>query len=261
MDLREQFEQWSRLNNRAVELFESGYFHHSLELFNEVLNIVGRTKYDSTKWHSQATLEPNIPWYKHPILPEHVRRFSKQVRLHAATSAGTNRRDDDTFIHSRAVYLIDPAGPHHQYHEAVPIDSSASQGLLVHYHVTYILYNIALCYQALSLLSPTLQNSSRNQRHCCDDADYNQKSISLYNLSIATMNKSMIHDDVLVVGLLNNVAALYYGQGQPFEATKCWKIVQQRILHATMSISVFEPSELQGLYLNSLVDSSSAPAA
>lgn len=262
MDLREQLEQWSQMNNRAVQLFEKGHFHHSLRVFNDTLTLLTKLT-RSGEQSSQATLEAKILLREHPILPEHVRRFSKQVRIQATTRAsiGSRRGDDPLFIHSRAVYLLFGDSVPHQHHQAqgaVPIDSFASQVLLMHYHVTYILYNIALCYQALSLLSATPQSSSCDQYTC--DADYSQKAISVYNLSIATLSKSVLHDDVLVVGLYNNAAALYYGQGQPFEATKCWKMVRGRIL-ATMSVSVFEPGELQGLYLNSLVDSSSAPAA
>ena len=215
-------------NNHAIEQFEHGSFHRALDVLKQVL-------------HSMTELMPRSPQQgpqeehkeSQASFPPHnmLRRWSKRGFLQA-------NGKDAVFVHCRAVFLLLP------------------NSLDVHFYniyATLILYNIALCYHALSL-QETTEWRDGGSRH-----GYSNKAFSLYNMAFATMKESIHKDSVLITVLLNNSGHVLHRQGRAFEATKCLRRVHSLMFNLPMNS--LEPDDFHGMYLNSLLVSNTASAA
>jgi tetratricopeptide (TPR) repeat protein len=217
-------EQCIIMNNHAVEQFELGCFHRSLDTLKMVLdslsNLMPRSPRGQCE-HGQALFaSSNVPIHQ-------LRRWSKHCNFQM-------KGKDDVFVHCRAVFLTPPD----------PLN-----GCVYNYYATLILYNIALCYHALSL-----QHGDSAPRQC-----YSDKAFSLYNMAFATMKESMFKDSVLATVLFNNSGHVLYRQGRTFEATKCLRLVQN--LMWNLPVNSLEPADFHGMYLNSLMECNTASAA
>ena len=215
-------QQCMTMNNHAVEQFELGCFHQSLGTLTTVLDSLSNLMPRSRRGQCNPALS------KAPKTTVHqLRRWSRPCNFQT-------KGKDDVFVHCRAIFLTSPDS----------FDAS-----LYDYYATLILYNIALCYHALSI-----HEADSVPSHC-----YSEKAFSLYNMAFATMKESMYKDSALATVLFNNSGHVLYGQGRTFEATKCLRLVQD--LMWSLPVNSLAPDDLHGMYLNSLMICNTASAA
>jgi hypothetical protein len=214
------------MNNQAIEHFEQGSFHRTLDILKQVLHSMTELMPRSP----QAQEEPKETQASFPP-PNMLRRWSKRGFLQESGK-------DAVFVHCRAVFLVLP---------------NSLDAHFYNIYATLILYNIALCYHALSL-QETSGSGDAGPRH-----SFSNKAFSLYNMAFATMKESIYKDNVLITVLLNNSGHVLYLQGRAFEATKCLRRVHTLMFNLPMNS--LEPDDFHGMYLNSLMVSNTASAA
>ncbi|KAI2505229.1 hypothetical protein MHU86_9225 [Fragilaria crotonensis] len=221
-------QQCVTMNNQAIEQFEHASFHRSLDILKQVLHSMTELMPRSQQQQGQHERKESQASFPHPNM---LRRWSRRGFLQASGK-------DAVFVHCRAVFLILPNSLDANFYNV---------------YATLILYNIALCYHALSL-----QETSE-----CGDGGprygYSNKAYSLYNMAFATMKESTYKDSVLITVLLNNSGHVLYSQGRAFEATKCLRRVHSLMFNLPMNS--LEPDDFHGMYLNSLMVSNTASAA
>jgi tetratricopeptide (TPR) repeat protein len=157
------------------------------------------------------------------------RCWSKYARFHPDIK-------DEVFVHFRAIFLI--LHPHN-------IELSD----VIYQYASAILYNLAICYHAMSMVD----KSTREIR-------LSSKALALYNMSLSVMEQSPVSNDrVLLTALYNNTGHILHLQGRLIEASQRLKAVQD--LMPFLPVNAFEPDDLYGMFLNSLIEANVASAA
>jgi hypothetical protein len=213
------------LNNQAVALFEKGCLTEASEFFRRALD----------EFALQAPSEEIIN--DHEQMDGFLSPKKIQIHQWSLSTAIAPKKEvadkQEVFLHRRAAYLCETSFELNMYHK----------------YAAFMLYNIAVCIHIQSLA----------QRDCSLAEASLNKAFNLYNMAFSTMKLSKEKDGPLMTILFNNSGQLLYRQLRTFEATKCFRVVQD--LMATLPMNSFAPQDFNGLYLNTFMDSNTASAA
>jgi tetratricopeptide (TPR) repeat protein len=225
------------LNNEAVELFQKGDYLKAAKMFRRAVNsfieIIPETMEEDI-FKSDKSL--------HISVDKKLHSWS-----HTPVLGYTSPASETIFVHQRAAFLCP--------------DSFRNE--LYCLYSAFILYNLALCYQQMSIMSKGADMDKVSKLFQCHDITagaLDGKAHRLYSMALAALQKSHYSDGVFLTVLLNNTAHLLYEQCMTYEATRCFRVVRE-LVNASDVKDLFESGDYCGLYLNSLISSDTASAA
>jgi tetratricopeptide (TPR) repeat protein len=144
---------------------------------------------------------------------------------------------NDVFVHFRAIFLT-------SHPRSIELSEVSYQ------YASAILYNLAVCYHAMSMV----EKATREIQF------FLNKALVLYNMALNVMEQSPVTKDaVLLTALYNNTGHILHLQGRLTEASQRLKAIQN--LMPFLPVDAFDPDDLYGMFLNSLLEANVASAA